>query len=267
MSNFIKGIDASALQGVIDWSSVATAGYQFVILRAGVGNSGIDTYYPANVAKANAAGLKVAAYNFVFPLPPLASQPLRDPVKQAQFHFQGVKNLVSVVCCDWEWPVPADWKKWGVNAQFIIDWTLTYLQEYERLSGQKPVIYTYPDFANHLNPPAQFAQYKLWIASYETNPTIPHPWQDYVLWQNSDHGHLPNGVEVDTDLAKDLSLWDTIPASAPVVEPLPQHQPDPPIVDTAPVSTPVVAPVQPSPQRSIFVYIWNALINFFTPLK
>lgn len=264
MSNLIKGIDVSAIQGNVDWQSVVNAGYQFTICRAGVGNGGIDACYHKNMAGAKAAGLKTMAYNFIYPLPTIISQPLRDPVKQAQYHFNAVGGDLAAM--DFEWPVPQDWNKWGVNATFINDWALTYLQEYERLSGQKMVVYTYPYFAQALKLPADFAQYPLWIASYTTNPTIPHPWTDWVLWQNSGGTqHLPNGVPVDGDYAKDLSLWNVI-APTPVVEPIPDHQPDPPVAPTPVVPAPVapVPVVQPAPSSpGILVTIWNMFGNFW----
>jgi len=240
MANLIKGIDVSIIQGNIDWQAVVASGIQFCIMRCGVGNGGIDSNYAKNVAGAKAAGIKVACYHFIYPLPTIPSQPLRDPIKQAQYHFNA--SLGELTCVDCEWPAPQDWSKWGCNSAQLNQWMLTYLQEYERLSGRKPLIYTYPNWADNVGFQAAFSQYPLWIASYQANPDIPHPWSDWVLWQNTGGGgHLPTtGAPVDTDLAKDLSLWDT--TAAPTNEPIPDHQPDPPIN-----SNPVPAPITPPP--------------------
>jgi lysozyme len=254
-STLIKGIDVSVIQGNIDWASVAAAGYQFAICRCGVGNEkGKDSKYDQNVAAATAAGLKVAAYHFVYPLPPLASQPARSPQAQAQMHVAAAGS-VPVVCCDLEWPVPQDWAKWGCSAAQIVQWTLDYLQEYERLSGIRPIVYTYPSFASSIQLPASFADtYKLWIASYTASPAIPHPWTDWVMWQNSGGTQkLPNGVPVDTDYAKDLSLWDAAPV-APTPDPTPAPAPAP--VDPTPAPAPVPAPV---PAPSSWANIWNVV--------
>jgi len=279
----IKGVDISIIQGAVDFAALAASGVQFVVIRCGVGNGGIDRLYTQNVVKAKAAGLKVAAYHFIYPLPPLASQPLRDPVKQAQYHYNAAGG--EIACIDCEWPEPQDWGKWGCSAGQLNQWMLTYLQEYERLSGHKPLIYTYPNWAANVGFAQQFAQYPLWIASYAANPAIPHPWRDWVLWQNTGGGgHLPTtGVPVDTDLAKDLSLWDTV--VSPINEPIPDHQPDPPIDPNpapaptpvpVPVPVPVPPPVQPAPDPnaivvppsikkdvSIVAGIIRALLNMF----
>ena len=235
-SKLIKGIDISTIQGNVDFAAVAATGVQFVICRCGVGNGGKDSLYDTNVAKATAAGLKVAAYHFVYPLPPNPTQPLRDPVQQAQLHagWAGSTSTVPVVCCDLEWPVPQDWAKWGCSAAQIVQWTITYLEAYEAATGVRPVVYTYPNFAQSIHLPPDFGQkYLLWIASYTSSPAIPAPWTDWVMWQNSGGTqHLPNGVAVDTDYAKDLSLWD-VQAPAPVA-PAPAPDPTPPV----PVSDP-----------------------------
>lgn len=251
-STLIKGIDISVIQGNIDWPSVVAAGYQFVICRCGVGNGGKDSMYDKNVAGARAAGLKVAAYHFVYPLPPLASQPTRDPKVQAQMHVKDAGD-VPVICCDLEWPEQQNWAHWGCTAPQIVQWTIDYLQEYERLSGIRPVVYTYPSFAHGIQLPADFGQtYTLWIASYTASPAIPAPWTDWVMWQNSGGTQkLPNGVPVDTDYAKDLSLWDAAPA--PVV-PAPDPTPAPVIVPT-PAPAPAPAPAPPSGLSNI----WNVV--------
>lgn len=263
MTDLIKGIDVSAIQGNIDWNSVAASGIKFCIIRCGVGNGGIDGLYTKNVAGAQAAGLKVACYHFIYPLPTIPSQPLRDPVKQAQYHFNAAKGILA--CIDCEWPVPQDFAKWNCTPAQISQWMIDYLTEYERLDGRKPIIYTYPYWAHSLNLGLQFAQYPLWIASYEATPTIPKPWNNdqWILWQNSGGTQrLPNGVPVDGDYAKDLSLWNVV-APTPVVEPIPDHQPDP-ILTSPPLPSPVV-PVVPltSNTPGFFTSLWNTFFDWF----
>lgn len=260
MTELIKGIDISVIQGTVDFAAVAATGVQFVICRCGVGNGGKDSMYDKNVAAAQAAGLKVAAYHFVYPLPPLASQPTRDPKVQAQMHVNDA-GAVPVICCDLEWPTPQDWSKWGCTAAQIVEWTLEYLQAYESLSGIRPIVYTYPSFASSIKLPDSFAQtYKLWIASYTASPAVPKPWTDWVMWQNSGGTQkLPNGVPVDTDFAKDLSLWDVQPdpVAAPTVDLTPAAAPAPPLPAPMP---PVATPAPPA--TSTFTSIWNTISSF-----
>jgi lysozyme len=203
----IKGIDISQVQGVVIFQAVADSGIQFVAIRCGVGNDGSDRLYAADLAGAKQAGLKTIAYHFVYPLPNAVGHTGRDPVSQAQAHFAVAQG--EVACADFEWPAPQDWAKWSCSANQLNDWMLAYLIEYTRLSGKKPLLYTYPYFIAAVNPSVDFAQYKLWIASYQSTPTIPRPWQDWSIWQTSGGGgKLPGGAPVDTDVCKDLSIWE-----------------------------------------------------------
>lgn len=267
--NYIKGLDISAIQGIVDYEQLKKNGIEFCIFRCFVGNSDKDHLYDQNVIKATAAGIKVACYHFVYPLPPLSSQPTRDPKIQAKMHVAAAGN-VSVVCCDLEWPPVQDWGKWNCNGIQIVEWATTYLEEYERLSGIRPIVYTYPNFADNIHLSDSFAQkYKLWIASYTATPRIPKPWTDWVMWQNSGGSQkLPNGVPVDTDLAKDLSLWDTLSVETPpaTTEPEPIIVPEPlpePVAPITPDLT-VVPPLMNNSTVNIFVLLWQFIMRLFS---
>lgn len=280
MTDLIKGIDVSIIQGNIDFKAVAATGVQFVVCRCGVGNGGIDSKYKQNIANAKAAGLKVMAYHFIYPLPPLASQPLRDPKAQAQMHVNAAGG--ELAACDLEWPAPQDWAKWGCTAAQIVQWTIDYLEAYEALSGIRPIVYTYPYFAKAINLPDWFGQkYKLWIASYQAGtPFIPKPWTDWVMWQDSggtgaNAQHLPNGAPVDGDKMKDLAdLWpDAAPVPVPdptpvAVDPTPAPPPDPaPQPDPAPAPVPVVpVAVATVPNPPGWAVMWQILTGLFNKL-
>lgn len=211
MSSY-KGFDISAMQGVLTlqhFQQMASDGISFIIQRCSIGNDGSDVYYNRNMSFAQQAGLKVACYHFIYPLNDDGVHKGRDPISQAQMHYKasGGQEKVFVDC---EWPPPEKFSQWGVTPQSIISWLRTYLKEYERLSGIKPAIYSYPYWCQAVNLPQEFAQYPLWIASYESTPRIPKPWTNYTIWQNTGGGgKLPNGAPVDTNVAPDLSFWDS----------------------------------------------------------
>jgi len=230
--NYVKGIDISSVQGNnIDFNAVAAQGIKFCIIKGAEGNKGVDPNLAKNLAGCKAAGILTGVYSFLYPLPTIPSQPTRDPIWQARKHFSVAQGELGFI--DLEWAAPQDWPKWGQSANQICDWTLTYLAEYTRLNGSKPVLYSYPYFLNAINPPADFAQYPLWIASYVPTPVIPKPFTDWVMWQNTGGGgHLPNGAPVDTDLCRDLSLWGVqtpqlTGVSVPTVNTAPQTPPVP----------------------------------------
>lgn len=205
MSTLIPGVDISSIQGNININALAQQ-YKFLIHRCYVGNDYKDTKYDANIAAAKAAGMAVGAYHFAYPLPNNSAKPTHDPIAQANLHYQACLDSVSLVVVDLEWPIVQNWGQWGCSAQQIKDWLQAWLTEYERLSGNKPLIYTYPSFAQSLVLDSSFADYQLWIASYTNAPTIPQPWSDWTIWQNSGHASF-QGITIDTDFCKDLSIF------------------------------------------------------------
>jgi GH25 family lysozyme M1 (1,4-beta-N-acetylmuramidase) len=243
-----NGFDISAIQGVPNWTAIKSSGATFVVLRCGIGNDSIDKNYAHNVAAAKSAGLSTACYHFVYPLPPATGKPSRDPVAQAQYHFNA--SLGEVMVCDLEWPLPKDWATWGCSASQIKTWAQAYLTEYERLSGRKPMIYTYPDFCANVKFTSDFTQYPLWIASYESTPAIPAPWTNYVLWQKG-QGPLPGtGVNTDLDECPDLSIFSTAAPSVINTPPVDIYNAPPPVdIYSTPAPTspiPVPPPAQPT---------------------
>jgi lysozyme len=262
MADYIKGLDLSSIQGSnIDWAQLYSLGYRFVFIRACIGNDFNDTDYVANMKGAQAAGLKSAPYLFLYPLCTDPNHPNRDPKDQAALHYKFVGNT-QAAAIDLEWPYQNQWKTWGIDANFITQWLLTYLQEYERLSGVRPIIYSYPSFLEALNLPQSFADdYKLWIASYTATPVVPKPWNDWAFWQQSGGTEkLPNGIPVDIDVAKDLSLWDAaFPITPPIV--MAPANPIPPTVPTVPVAP--VVPTPPVSSSNWLQNLWNIFLGLF----
>src|SRR4051794_37840723 len=58
------GLDVSNHQHWIGWKRVAAAGYRFAWAKATEGTSFVDRYYARNVAAAEAAGIRISAYDY-----------------------------------------------------------------------------------------------------------------------------------------------------------------------------------------------------------
>jgi len=220
-----RGVDVSAMQGAVDWSSLAHAGIEFAILRCSIGNErSRDAVYAANVRGARASQLHVGGYHFAFPLPHLKP---RDQARTAYEKFEVDGDALGTMvgdlppALDIEWPPPekkgqapgAEWARWGCSAAQIRDWSLEWLDEAEALWGCKPLVYTYPYFWRRVladGAAGAFGAYPLWIASYTTpgrvpaptdTPTVLDPWgkDGWRVWQHDGDGglKLPNGVDSD----------------------------------------------------------------------
>lgn len=237
MTTYAHGYDISALQSDnFSWQAIVDAGISFIIARNGIGSNQLDGLYSKNVIGAKSMNLAFGCYNVIYPLNN------DNPAAEAQYHYKASEGMPSFV--DLEFPTVPMWPSYKITANSIYQWTLAYMQEYEALSGVRPILYSYPNFFEALALPQSFADtYKLWIASYTQVPLIPKPFSDYVVWQTAggNTARLSNGLEVDTDVCKDLSIFQvpttatqTPTPSVPVVNTTPQ--PD----NTGTVSQPVI---------------------------
>ncbi len=237
----IRGLDASAAQGALPYDKLDPA-LRFVILKAQEGNSAFDPWFERNMRAGLAAGLHVFAYVFAYPIQnrgPMTSGYVygRDPKEQARLCVDRVLAFPEMrgrpIMLDLEWPAPERWATWGLTAKSISTWCETFCAEVAVLSGAQPVLYTYPDWWRHLSSEADAswaARYGLWLAAYTTggkwpaedsDPPVPRPWNEWLLWQwDGDKGlRLPNGVDCDfcvfngtEDELRALTMLDTPPS-------------------------------------------------------
>jgi lysozyme len=217
MTSYIRGLDVSELQGVIDWEKVKAAGFRFALLRCGVGNDGIDSRFKENLAGCRAVGITPGAYNFIFPigLASTTGNPDRGPEEQAKLHFSLSQGLGCApgdlqTFMDCEWPsTAAAIAEYGCSPTQIKDWMLRYKRQYEQESGVLVGVYT-DEYWWDQNLGAtldSFAAAPFWAADPQTMDSVPSsgspkiykPFLSYSIWQYSWHGVVP-GVNDDVDL-------------------------------------------------------------------
>lgn len=63
-----RGIDVSENNGWVDWDAVKDAGYDFAIVRASYGRTGVDEMFTRNVNEAHRVGLICGAYHYGYGL-------------------------------------------------------------------------------------------------------------------------------------------------------------------------------------------------------
>jgi lysozyme len=182
------GIDVSRWQGAIRWDRVAAAGYRFAVIRATVGNYYTDYQFYVNWERARDAGLLISAYHVVAPERPADSQMER--------FFGTLDGRLS------DLPLVLDVElSREVSPENITASIQACADLVEQEDGRKPVIYTARWFwdRNVLDGP-EWSEYDLWVANYGVDaPSLPCSWDDWTLWQYSDHGQVP-GIDAATDL-------------------------------------------------------------------
>lgn len=178
-----KGIDVSKFQGAPNFATVRGAGYRFVWVKATEGQDFTDPAFWRNAKAARDAGLKVGAYHF---LRPRAGR--SGAVEARWFHEHlvlahlGKGDLRPVLDVETTALGPTNTRRYVREA----------LNELRRLTGIRPLFYTYPSFLEGEWPTDLAVIADLWIAHYQVaKPTLPKPWAQYVAWQFSSDGSVP----------------------------------------------------------------------------
>lgn len=199
------GIDVSAHQSGIDWSRVADAGVQFVILRAGYrgsteGKLYEDDNFRSFLTGARSAGLQVGVYFF--------SQATneQEAFEEAAYVCELLKGETL------ELPVFYDWEHSGAGTRTEraadVDMTacaLAFCSAVEDAGFRAGVYFNQTYGNNHLDF-VRLKSYVLWLAEYNATPTFGY---HFDLLQYSDSGEV-DGIEGTVDL--DLMLISDVPA-------------------------------------------------------
>ncbi|MDR6243129.1 GH25 family lysozyme [Paenibacillus hunanensis] len=189
----------SRWQGNINWGDVAKSGVSFVFVKAS--QNKIDPMFIQNITGARKAGLLVGAYHY---LDESVTTPAQARAAANKFYTAilagGGVDLPPVL--DYES------KATGVTPAQATAIALAFLQEIERLTGKRPMLYTYPSFIGNFT---GLSAYPLWIARYSASrvPEDAQGWRSWEFWQYSDGtdgGTLPsssrkvNGISGPVDL-------------------------------------------------------------------
>lgn len=197
-----KGFDASKWQGTIDWNQIAKDGVQFCILRSTYNSAILDSKYQEYINASRKAGLQRGVYHFFVPSTKDNAQ------KQLDFF------LKMVVLDDLDLTVPAgaapvaldvEQIAQGMSAAELVDLILIWLEGFEKRTGKKPMIYSYPWFIRTYLTDSRLAKYPLWIADYHKGD-VQMPmgaWTSYFIRQTSDKGHL-DGISGNVDLDEEV---------------------------------------------------------------
>ncbi len=186
----ILGVDVSHYQPQVAWTKLKASGVQFAFIKATEGASAMDPSFEMHWQNAKAAGVLRGAYHFF--------HPSADPVSQARNFCATMGKLDAL-----DLPPVMDWEVTdGEPAASDLANGKIFLEEVERISGRKPIIYSGPYFMQEMGVTVTFAQYPLWIAHYTNKcPLVPFPWAQWAFWQNSGGASVPGVVGAcDTDM-------------------------------------------------------------------
>jgi lysozyme len=187
----VHGVDVSRWQGDIDWAKLRGQGANFVYIKATDGGDHIDPMFKKNWRAAGRAGLMRGAYHFFYWC--------RTAGEQADWFIRNVPKVEGALppVIDVEWNHTSDCKRRPSRAR-VLEKMQVFMDKLEAHYGQRPIIYTAPDFYRD-NLKGAFLDYPFWLRSVAAHPSKTYPGRKWVFWQYSGSG-LSHGVSGRIDL-------------------------------------------------------------------
>jgi len=187
----VHGVDVSRWQGEIDWVKLRSQGANFAYIKATDGGDHLDPMFKKNWRAAAEAGLKRGAYHFFYWC--------RVASEQADWFIRNVPKDPGALppVLDVEWNGESSCKK-RPSREVVLEKMRVFLERLERHYGQRPIIYTAPDFYRD-NLQGAFRDYPFWLRSVAAHPAKVYPDRKWVFWQYSGSG-LSHGVDGKIDL-------------------------------------------------------------------
>ena len=187
----IQGVDISRWQGEIDWLKLRSQGANFVYIKATDGGDHLDPMFRRNWKAAAHAGLRRGAYHFFYWC--------RTAGEQADWFIRNVPKVEGALppVIDVEWNGESSCKR-RPSAAKVREKMQVFMDRLERHYGQRPIIYTSPDFHRD-NLRGAFNDYPFWLRSVAAHPARTYPGRKWLLWQYSGSG-LSHGVRGRIDL-------------------------------------------------------------------
>lgn len=187
----VHGVDVSRWQGEIDWETLRTQGANFVYIKATDGGDHLDPMFKKNWRRAKEAGLKRGAYHFFYWC--------RTAGEQADWFIRNVPREANALppVIDVEWNGESSCKR-RISPTRVREKMQVFMDKLERYYGQRPIIYTAPDFYRD-NLKGEMLDYPFWLRSVAAHPSKVYPGRKWLFWQYSGSG-LSEGVDGKIDL-------------------------------------------------------------------
>jgi lysozyme len=187
----VHGVDVSRWQGEIDWPKLRSQGANFAYIKATDGGDHLDPMFKKNWRAAGEAGLRRGAYHFFYWC--------RTAGEQADWFIRNVPKAPGALppVIDVEWNGESRCKK-RPSREKVLEKMQVFMDKLEAHYGQRPIIYTAPDFYRD-NLKGAFPNHPFWLRSVAAHPSTVYPGRKWVFWQYSGSG-LSHGVEGRIDL-------------------------------------------------------------------
>ena len=158
----VHGVDVSRWQGNINWEKLRAQGANFAYIKATDGGDHLDPMFRKNWNAADEAGLKRGAYHFFYWC--------RTGAEQADWFIRNVPKSANALppVIDVEYNHQSSCKK-RPSRETVLKKMKAFMDKLEAHYGQRPIIYTAPDFYDD-NLQGAFLDYPFWLRAVAAAP-------------------------------------------------------------------------------------------------
>ncbi len=196
----LRGIDVSEHQLDIDWYKVAQSGVDYAYIRVGrrgytEGGLFEDPYFAANIAGAQAAGLKIGVYMFS------QAVTVQEAIEEAKFVTERIAkyNVALPVVFDWEKVHEEGARTAELTMEGRTDCAIAFCETVKN-AGYTPCVYFNRNLGYYGYDLSRLTDYEFWFSLPESG--FPNFYYATDMWQYSFTETVP-GISVETD----MNLW------------------------------------------------------------
>ncbi|RKR76607.1 GH25 family lysozyme [Frondihabitans australicus] len=192
----LKGLDVSAYQPSVNWSSVAANGAKFAYIKATEGTTYTSSTFASQYNGAYAAGLSRGAYVFATPNTSTGAAQATYFVNHGGNWTNDGRTLPPLLDIEYGYNATC----WGLSQAAMVAWIKDFSNTVLKLTGIRPAIYSTTDWWSQCTGNnSGFSQNPLFIAHYTTASTpgtLPASWKSWSVWQWADSGVFPGDQDV-----------------------------------------------------------------------
>jgi len=186
----VLGVDVSGHQGSVNWRAVVGAGAEFVYVKATEGTYYVDrTYFSEQYSGSYDAGLVRGAYHFAIPDNSSGAAQADYFVAHGGGWSADSRTLPGMLDIEYN---PYGAECYGLSRRQMARWVASFDNEYRRLTGRYPMLYTTAGWWDTCTGGSAIARVDpLDVSDWNPGaPALPDGWRSYVVWQYTDHDGL-----------------------------------------------------------------------------
>jgi GH25 family lysozyme M1 (1,4-beta-N-acetylmuramidase) len=191
-----KGMDVSAYQGNVNWTTAYNNGARFAYVKATEGTYYTNPYFAQQYNGSYNVGMIRGSYHFARPDTTTGATQADYFVAHGGGWSADGKTLPGAVDMEYN---PYGATCYGLSQAGMVSWVRSFVNEYHAKTTRYPVIYTTTDWWTSCtgNYSGFWATVPLWLARYaSTAGTLPAGAGVYSFWQWADSGTFPGDQDV-----------------------------------------------------------------------